>query len=61
VSPASRDFSALVEQYAAFEAGTVDDDELLAAHLEAERLFTTPLVDTPECRRGTRHARPATQ
>ncbi|MET0475147.1 MAG: alpha/beta hydrolase [Mycobacterium sp.] len=44
-----RDFKAVLTpaQYATFEAGTVDDGELLAAYPEAERLFTAPLADTP--------------
>jgi pimeloyl-ACP methyl ester carboxylesterase len=44
-----RDFETVLtrEQYAAFEADTLDDDELLAAYPEAERLFTAPLADNP--------------
>lgn len=34
-------------QWATFEAGTLDDSELLAAYPEAERLWTAPLADTP--------------
>ena len=49
-----RDFETVLTpaQYAAFEAATLDDDELLAAYPEAERLFTAPLADTPERRPG---------
>jgi pimeloyl-ACP methyl ester carboxylesterase len=35
------------EQWARFEASTLDNSELLAAYPEAEMLWTAPLADTP--------------